>query len=509
MKASRSIRPSDRAPGLRLLPRINALVDSFIPPALAADRDRRQQARMFLISHIFGPFIGNSVPLALYSIDPAPQSHIYVLAASICGFWVFPFLLRAGLPYNALALVSIENLIFCIMWSIYFYGGATSPTLPWVLTIPLLAFLYLNATPRLWKYVLAMFAANCVAFWLAYSTHVATTPTNLPSDKLQIFGMISTVAAAGYVAMMASYYGKALVSQTELETEMRQHLATAAELRRATEEAERASVAKADFLARMSHELRTPLNAVIGYSQILIEDADEEGDAEMAQDLSKIHSAGQQLLKLVNEVLDLSKIEAGRMELARTTVDAARAIARTAESFRAKAEAAGLALTVETDDDLGLAWWDEMKVRHALSQIIDNAIKFTREGHVRVAARTVVEDGVPMVRIAVEDTGVGIAAKALPGLFEQFACEDDSSGSKYGGRGLGLTLARKLCLLMGGDVTVSSQPGAGSVFTLSIPRGEPHAAEIADADRIADAQIARLRRLIVERPAASDAAQTA
>lgn len=464
---------------------------------------------MFLISHIFGPFIGNSVPLALYSIDPDPQSQIYVLAASICGFWVFPFLLRAGMSYNALALVSIQNLIFCILWSIYFYGGATSPTLPWVLTIPLLSFLYLNATPRLWKYVLALFGANCAAFWMAYTARIAPTPSNLPFDKLQIFGLISTAAAAGYVAMMASYYGKALVSQSELETEMRQHLATAAELRRATEEAERASAAKADFLARMSHELRTPLNAVIGYSQILIEDAEDEGDAEMAQDLSKIHGAGQQLLKLVNEVLDLSKIEAGRMELSPTTVDAAALILRTADGFRARAEAAGLDYHVEIGSDLGLAWWDEMKVRQAMSQIIDNAIKFTRSGHVRVSARAVEDDGVPTARIAVEDSGVGVSAKALPELFEQFSSEDDASGSKYGGRGLGLTLARKLCLLMGGDVTVSSQLGAGSVFTISIPRGDPQRGEAADADRVADAQIARLRRLLVERPAAPAAEMSA
>lgn len=505
MPASRTLSTA----GSRLLPRINALVDGFIPPQLAADHDRRQQARMFLISHIFGPFIGNSVPLAIYTVDPTPDMAILVLAVSITGFWVFPFLLRAGYSYNALALASIQNLMFCILWSVYFYGGATSPTLPWVLTIPLLSFLYLNATPKLWVYVLALFAANCGAFGLSYLWGMGDRPDDLPFDKLQIFGLVSTIAAAGYVAMMATYYAKALASQGELETEMRQHLTTAAQLRRATEEAERAGAAKADFIARMSHELRTPLNAVIGYSQILLEDADDEGDEEMASDLTKIHAAGQQLLKLVNEVLDLSKIEAGRMELSPASVDVAAAITRTTEPFRARATAAGLAYRVETQGDLGLAWWDEPKVRQTLGQLIDNALKFTREGEVRIVARAVEEDGVPMLRVSVEDTGVGIAAKSLPHLFEQFAAEDDASGSKYGGRGLGLALARKLCLLMGGDVTVASRPGAGSSFVVTLPRGDARPAAFADADRVADAEIARLRRLIAARPAAPPAEQIA
>jgi len=141
-------------------------------------------------------------------------------------------------------------------------------------------------------------------------------------------------------------------------------------------------------------------------------------------------------------------------------------------------------------------------VRQTLGQLIDNALKFTRAGHVRVVARALEEDGLPMLRVSVEDTGAGIAAHALPSLFEQFAAEDDASGSKYGGRGLGLALARKLCLLMGGDVTVASQLGVGSSFSMSLPRGDSKLDAPAEADHIANAEIARLRRLIVERPPA-------
>jgi signal transduction histidine kinase len=285
-------------------------------------------------------------------------------------------------------------------------------------------------------------------------------------------------------------------------------MATAAELRRATEEAERAGVAKAEFLAKMSHELRTPLNAVIGYSQILIEDAADEGDAEMAADLDKIHSAGQHLLKLVNEVLDLSKIEAGKMELFSQPTDVVGLIENVVAGFRKAAEAAGDALVIEVEGSIGAALCDEAKVRQALSQLVDNAIKFTSKGEVRVTVRR--QDG--RVNFEVRDTGIGIEEHVLPALFEHFTVGDDSSASKYGGTGLGLALARKLSRLMGGDVTVTSRVGVGSIFTMSIPQGlvaeEPVVEAVAApaAGDSLDARIGALQELVAANaPAAASA----
>src|ERR1700732_2488212 len=143
---------------------LERLVNYFIPSRIAADRDARNRAHVFLISHILGPFIGNVVPIALYLLDPDPGYQVAVLAASITSFWIFPFVLRAGASYNLLALVSIQNLIFCILWSCYFYGGVTSPTLPWVLTIPLLAFFYLGSVALLCVYIMAQFATNLAVF---------------------------------------------------------------------------------------------------------------------------------------------------------------------------------------------------------------------------------------------------------------------------------------------------------------------------------------------------------
>ena len=456
----------------RALASINQIIDWFIPLELGRDREMRKQARLFLISHLFGPFIGNTVPLALYLFDPAPGYQVVVLALSITGFWVFPFVLRSFGHYNLLAMVSIQNLIFCILWSCYYYGGVTSPTLPWVVTIPLLAFFYIGQQPSLRLGVLAMFAVNVVGFFLIYSNS-GQLHARLPFAALQGLGLVSTIAASMYVAMMALFYAKALASHAELESEVKEHRSTALELRRATEEAERAGSAKADFLAKMSHELRTPLNAVIGYSQILLEDATDEGDAQSIEDLNKIHGAGQHLLKIVNEVLDLSKIDAGKMELYNQPVDMAGLVADPVAQIRAAAERRGNKVVLLAADADGQSsdiagdklFCDIAKVQQALSQILDNAVKFTKDGTITVSAA---RSGAT-VAISVRDTGVGIAADQLPNLFQQFTVSGDASTSKYGGTGLGLALSRKLCLLMGGDLEVASTLGSGTCLTIRIP----------------------------------------
>ncbi len=273
--------------------------------------------------------------------------------------------------------------------------------------------------------------------------------------------------------MMALFYARVLASQGELETEMRGHLATAAELRRATEEAERAGAAKADFLAKMSHELRTPLNAVIGYSQILLEDAADEQDEETASDLERIHSAGHHLLRLVNEVLDLSKIEAGKMELHQGLIEIAPMIADAHQHFSPAASRAGNTIAVQCADEIGAITCDGIKLRQALFQILDNAVKFTHGGHIIIGVERLGHGASEQLAIWVRDTGIGISATQLPTLFEHFTVGDDSSASKYGGTGLGLALGRKLCRLMGGDILVESQEGRGSTFTIRVPVAPP------------------------------------
>jgi signal transduction histidine kinase len=452
----------------RILAALDRLVNYFIPPEVAADRDTRNRAHVFLVSHILGPFIGNVVPIALYVLDPAPGYEVAVLAISITAFWIFPFLLRSGAPYNPLALVSIQNLIFCILWSCYFYGGVNSPTLPWVLVIPLLAFFYLGSSKSLRLIVMVMFAAN-LAIFSSFYLFGYPIKSDLPVAAMQGLGLVSTTAASIYVAMMALYYAKIQASQTELESEMRQHMATASALRLATQEAERAGAAKAEFLAKMSHELRTPLNAVIGYSQILLEDAEDEGDSESIADLNKIHTAGQHLLKLVNEILDLSKIEAGKMELDLEETNLAALLVEIVEAVRPAARNNGNQLFCTIAPNLGTALCDAGKFRNMAGQLLDNAVKFTHNGKVEVVAERRRDGSSDDLVIHVIDSGIGIASDQITDLFEKFTVADDSSTSKYGGTGLGLALSQKLCKLMGGEVLVESELGKGSRFTIRLP----------------------------------------
>lgn len=447
---------------------LDRLVDWFIPAEMQAVRETRQLARMFLISHLCGPFLGNVVPGALLFMDPHPGYAVAVLAASITAFWAFPLLLRATGKYNLLCFISVQNLIFCILWSCYFYGGVSSPTLPWVLTIPLLAFCYLGPSRRLHVLAIIQFGVNVAAFVALYYFGPKVV-SHVPVAKLQGLGIVSTVAALAYVAMMALYYRRILASGAELESEMRGHMVTAAELRRATGEAERAGAAKAEFVASMSHELRAPLNAVIGYSELLLEEAADERDDQSIADLEKIHSAGHHLLKLVNEVLDLSKIEAGKMEFALEEVSVGELLAHLIERERARADAKGISLTLDLGDGVGTVRWDPQRASQAVAQILDNAVKFTAQGGVTVKARRAGEGLDAEIVIDVQDTGIGISPTMLPKLFEKFTVAHDASASKYGDAGLGLSLSRALCRLMGGEISVRSELGRGSCFKLRLP----------------------------------------
>ncbi len=450
------------------LERLNLFTDWFIPDEIASDRENRKQARMFLYSHIFGPFIGGTVPLALYLFDPTPGYDIGVLAISIAAFWVYPFVLRTFGGYNFLAVLSVQNLIFSILWSCYFHGGVTSPTLPWVLTIPLLAFFYVGPSPKMRTIVLSQFVVSLVTFYYFYRNSTNDTG-GISLGATQALGLVSTTAASLYVTMMALFYANALASQVELEGEMREHQITASELRQATEDAQKAGAAKSDFLAKMSHELRTPLNAVIGYSEILLEDAVDENDQSSVADLKKIHGAGHYLLKLVNEVLDLSKIEAGKMELFIEPADCAALLQKLAASFEEAAKQRGDRIALDLREPLGTLYTDAAKLGQAVSQLLDNAIKFTVNGVITLEGQVNPTANGDELMIRVRDTGIGIAKEKFANLFEQFSMVGDTSETKYGGAGLGLALSKKLCNLLRGEIEVASEVGAGSCFTIRIP----------------------------------------
>lgn len=466
----------------RLTTVITDFADRFIPAELKKDRDRLNQARVFLISHLFGPFMGLTVPAALFLLDPTPDYDVAVLALSILGFWAFPPLLKATGQYRILALISVQNLIFCILWSCYFYGGITSPTLSWVLIIPLLAFFYIGHSAFMRGMVVGLFSLNVAAFLYIYGFFPAP-PHGIAIKHIENLGIVSMVATSLYIAMMALYFAKVYESQSELEALARQHLAMAAELRKATAQAERAGAAKAEFLAKMSHELRTPLNAIIGYSQMLREDAMDEGDTLTIKDLDRIHEAGVHLLKLINEILDLAKIDAGKMEIYEEEVAIAEVIRSVVDSCRALLEENQNRLTVAVSGDIGPLLLDERKVSQILHQLVDNAAKFTQKGFVVIEANLFRNGPAEQVRVRVTDTGCGIDKQDLSRLFEQFTVLGDTSSSKYGGTGLGLALSRKLARLMSGDIVAVSEPGKGSSFTLKLPLKRPGIRRVAEPQR--------------------------
>ena len=231
-----------------------------------------------------------------------------------------------------------------------------------------------------------------------------------------------------------------------------------------------ASQNKSQFVSSVSHELRTPLNAIIGLTEMMVTNAARFGTEKAAEPLQRVHRAGTHLLGLINQVLDLSKIEAGKLELNPQTVQLAPLIDEVIGTARQLAQQNKNRLVVEAPDDLGTLTVDPMRLRQILLNLLSNACKFTKDGEVKLQAHRV-GNGRHWVELSVSDTGIGMTAEQQAKLFEEFTQADATTAQRFGGTGLGLAITRKLARMMGGDVTVTSEPGKGSVFTVRLPAG--------------------------------------
>ena len=312
---------------------------------------------------------------------------------------------------------------------------------------------------------------------------------------------ISNLGFVGFVACTSVYLARnfahinrsLLMAKSEIESknellersneELQQTKRVAEEAREA---AEIANQAKSGFLANMSHELRTPMNAIIGYSEMLQEEAEDLNQKGFIPDLQKIHGAGKHLLSLINDILDLSKVEAGKMTLYLEEFDVAKLVEEVAATVQPLVTKNGNTLELNCPADIGAMRADITKVRQTLFNLLSNASKFTERGVIRLAVAADVSLrpssagsatlSRAQLRFEISDTGIGMTPEQMSKLFQAFTQADASTTRKFGGTGLGLAISRKFCQLMGGDITVSSQPGQGSTFTVTLPARVPDVA---------------------------------
>jgi signal transduction histidine kinase/CheY-like chemotaxis protein len=271
-----------------------------------------------------------------------------------------------------------------------------------------------------------------------------------------------------------------IVSFVQVKQDISQRKEMETRLQQAMHDSESANRAKSAFLANMSHELRTPMNAIIGYSEMLVEDAEDEEYDELIPDMNKINSAGRHLLALINDILDLSKIEAGRMDLYLEWFELTRLLSETEATVAPLMGKNNNEFIIDAADNLSVMRADLTKVRQSITNLLSNAAKFTDNGMVTLAARRENRPDGDWIVFDVSDTGIGIPEDKLEHIFGEFTQADDSTTRNYGGTGLGLVISRRFCRMMGGDITVTSEVGAGSTFTVALP-AEVEAATISEA----------------------------
>ncbi|MCA9635323.1 MAG: HAMP domain-containing histidine kinase [Myxococcales bacterium] len=439
-----------------------------------ADHEKQRVAR--ILANLLRLFLGAVTLIGLSQLVIAGPSAGML---SLVGAWLFAAtlygLLKLGNVQTTAVLLLLLLLVLINVPAIGF-GGIYSPSLGGNLLIILMALL----TVPTW--IVAIFGALIVVALVGvymidvggYAAKLAIPLTPLTPELALQTHLIHNAAAIYFLYLALRSLQEALGRARDEEARAAE-LADEASLAR--EAAEAASLAKSRFLANMSHELRTPLNAVIGYSEMLLEEGERRTIGECNEELQRIRTSGANLLRMIDDILEISRIEAGRIHLENEIIDLEALIETVVEAVRPTLERNRDTLKIEVDEALTISG-DRRRIHHVVFNLLDNAAKFTEGGDISIRVRSAARGALTGAEIEVRDTGIGIPAEAIPHLFERFHQVDDSATRRHGGAGLGLTISKALVDMMAGTLAVRSSPGAGSTFTVFLPRDAPEIAQL-------------------------------
>lgn len=450
------------SPQPRITGRFLTLIDWFIPKREAfEDPERLWKARILV-----GFMLTLTIVCFLSLLEPGfsftnENSLIAMAIIALFGGCLAAVRVTGQVQLTTLVMCSIVSIIITL--GAYMSGGLHSTVFYWNL-YPVLLVLFLSKM----RWVSVIFGVVVLELIGLYALSASGFKIpSVPPEALTHFRLAFDLGAYIGVGLLIGWMYESTKIRAELARESMRKEKQKVET--AKEAAELANKAKSEFLATMSHELRTPLNAIIGYSEMLREEAADDGVSEWEADLGKICNAGKHLLGLINDILDFSKIEAGKMTVHPESFTLSELMMEMELTLKPLVAKNDNTLSMECDSPETIIHTDNVKVRQCLINLMGNAAKFTEQGEIRLQASLINYNELPWVRFVVSDNGIGMSPEHLATLFDMFTQADSSTSRKYGGTGLGMAITQRLVSLLGGAVYVESQEGEGTTFTIELP----------------------------------------
>ena len=439
---------------------IKSFVDQSLPEHARLDQETHLRASALVILSVLTGIISSFLALVnFFQFDSLISGGAIALFSLSCLLTPLVLRMSKSLTFASHWLIGAFVSVLCVVS--VFHGGPASPSMVGMVLVPILASFIQG---RRWGLRWALLGSTWgIGLLVAKYGFGYDFEQILTDAQIQQFNQIALTAATMTVYLYSAIYEQ-LKQRVEDQLVKREH-----ELERAFKAASQANEAKSKFLANMSHELRTPLNAVIGYSELIREEAGEITLEDALPDIAKIEGSAQHLLKLISEILDLSKIEAGKLELITETFDVSVLLGEVHATLTPMANARGNTITVDVDDAVGSMVSDRSRIRQILLNLGSNAAKFTDNGAIEVHVTPTEHGGTPGVRFEVRDTGEGIESGQIEAMFEAFNQADNSMRGSRGGTGLGLAITRHLVVMLGGAMHVESEVGVGSSFAFVLP----------------------------------------